>query len=68
MIKAGTIIEGPLDQAYEVTTDLHAGMSLLVSHLRPIGNAPEPKNGEMMPYWLSKYFERHFAAEANDRG
>ncbi len=68
MIKAGTIIEGPVDQAYEVTADLHAGMTLMVGHLRPIGNAPEPKAGEVMPYWLARYFEQNFSAEANDRG
>ena len=68
MIKAGTIIEGPLDQAYEVTEDLHAYMHAAPSMFKAIGNAPEPVNGMQMPIWLFNYLFSHFASEANDRG
>lgn len=69
MIPAGTIIQGPPDQAYEVMVDIHYGMVMsLPDHFRAIGNAPSPMTGARMPVWLFEYLRKHFIAEAHDRG
>lgn len=54
MIEQGTIIDGPDGQAYRMRESLFPGDALTVEKFDPMGGAPHPVVGELMPDWLAK--------------
>lgn len=56
IMKAGTILHGPDGQGYRLTRDFNVGDVATAYHFEPVGGAPEPVAGEVMPSWLAKHF------------
>ena len=56
-IRAGVTIHGPDGQAYHLARDLCIGETITPEHFEPIGGAPEPKPGQMMPGWLWAFLQ-----------
>jgi hypothetical protein len=51
--KKGRRFIGPGGQAYELLQDAEDNAPIMADQFKAIGGAPEPRDGEDMPLWLS---------------
>ena len=68
IVKAGTIIEGPDGQGYEVVRDLYVDDHAYPPEaFKPFGGAPEPTKGIMAPKWLQEWAVETFGFKGFSR-
>lgn len=53
-LPAGYVIQGPDGQGYRLKHDVYRHAMILAADFEPVGGAPEPIAGEVIPEWVAK--------------